>query len=341
MSHAMTWYQLSDTGMMALSASENAPSSTAVSDSDYIANTPQQIAPNLRALAYGDGFFTTMGVHNAHLLWPSYHQARLHSHCPALQLTITPEVEQRLWQQLQQFAATIDHGMIKLIISRPTQNLRGYAYSTLACDNEALIWIGVMKTAPLAQQTARFLPIKQGSDSKCSEQIVLQQSPIIAKCLQSQLASLPEPLAGLKSLNRLDGVMIAGELQRHKQQNSELAEGLVADMGGNWVEGVMSNVFYQLKSKPDATNSQQTSLNWYTPPIVHSGVRGIMRQVIMDRLARQGIPAQERLLRDEDLGQIESMFFCNGVRGVIPVQQLWFQDEQFQLSLAPFNKKFV
>ena len=349
MSHAMTWYQLSDTGMMALSVSGNALSSTA--DSDYLATPVQQIAPNLRALAYGDGFFTTMGVHNAHLLWPSYHQDRLHSHCQALQLTITPEVEQRLWQQLQQFAATIDHGMIKLIISRPTQNLRGYAYSTLASDNEALIWIGMMKTAPLAQQTAQFLSIKQvpikqvsikkGSDSQCAEQVVLQQSPISAKCLQSQLASLPQPLAGLKSLNRLDGVMIAGELQRHKQQNPELAEGLVADMSGNWVEGVMSNVFYQLKPKPDATNSQQTSLNWYTPPIIHSGVRGIMRQVIMDRLARQGIPAQERLLRDEDLAQIESMFFCNGVRGVIPVQQLWFQDERFQLSLAPFNKKFV
>ena len=335
MSHAMTWYQLSDTGMMALPASENAPSSTPVSD--YVVTAPQQIAPSIRALAYGDGFFTTMGVHNAHLLWPSYHQARLHSHCQALQLTITPEVGQRLWQQLQQFAATIDHGMIKLIISRPAQNLRGYAYSTLASDNEALIWIGVMKTAPLAQQTAQFLPINQGSDSQCSEQIVLQQSPIIAKCLQSQLASLPQPLAGLKSLNRLDGVMIAGELQRHKQQNPELAEGLVADMGGNWVEGVMSNVFYQLKSKPDATNSQQTSLNWYTPPIIHSGVRGIMRQVIMDRLASQGVSVQERLLRDADLSQIESMFFCNAVRGVIPVQQLWFQDERFQLSLVPIK----
>lgn len=350
MSHAMTWYQLSDTGMMALSASENAPSSTAVSD--YLATASQQIAPSLRALAYGDGFFTTMGVHNAHLLWPSYHQARLHSHCQTLQLTITPKVEQKLWQQLRQFAATIDHGMIKLIISRPTQDLRGYAYSTLASDNEALIWIGVMKTAPLAQQTAQFLSIKQvsikqesikqGSDSQCLEQVVLQQSPIIAKFLQSQLASLPEPLAGLKSLNRLDGVMIAGELQRHKQQNPELVEGLVSDMNGNWVEGVMSNVFYQLKPKPDATNSQQTSLNWYTPPIIHSGVRGIMRQVIMDRLASQDVPVQERLLRDEDLSQIESMFFCNAVRGVIPVQQLlWFQDERFQLSLAPFNKKFV
>ena len=335
MSHAMTWYQLSDTGMMALPASENAPSSTPVSD--YVVTAPQQIAPSIRALAYGDGFFTTMGVHNAHLLWPSYHQARLHSHCQALQLTINPEVGQRLWQQLQQFATTIDHGMIKLIISRPAQNLRGYAYSTLASDNEALIWIGVMKTAPLAQQTAQFLPINQGSDSQCSEQIVLQQSPIIAKCLQSQLASLPQPLAGLKSLNRLDGVMIAGELQRHKQQNPELVEGLVADMGGNWVEGVMSNIFYQLKPKPDATNSQQTSLNWYTPPIIHSGVRGVMRQVIMDRLARQGVPAQERLLRDADLSQIESMFFCNAVRGVIPVQQLWFQDERFQLSLVPIK----
>lgn len=335
MSHAMTWYQLSDTGMMALPASENAPSSTPVSD--YVVTAPQQIAPSIRALAYGDGFFTTMGVHNAHLLWPSYHQARLHSHCQALQLIITPEVGQRLWQQLQQFATTIDHGMIKLIISRPAQNLRGYAYSTLASDNEALIWIGVMKTAPLAQQTAQFLPINQGSDSQCSEQIVLQQSPIIAKCLQSQLASLPQPLAGLKSLNRLDGVMIAGELQRHKQQNPELVEGLVADMGGNWVEGVMSNIFYQLKPKPDATNSQQTSLNWYTPPIIHSGVRGIMRQVIMDRLASQGVSVQERLLRDADLSQIESMFFCNAVRGVIPVQQLWFQDERFQLSLVPIK----
>ena len=336
MSHAMTWYQLSDTGMMALPASENAPSSTAVSD--YLATAPQQIAPNLRALAYGDGFFTTMGVHNTHLLWPSYHQARLHSHCQALQLTINPEVGQRLWQQLQQFATTIDHGMIKLIISRPTQDLRGYAYSMLACDNEALIWIGVMKTAPLAQQTAQFLPINQGSDSQCSEQIVLQQSPIIAKCLQSQLASLPEPLAGLKSLNRLDGVMIAGELQRHKQQNPELVEGLVADMGGNWVEGVMSNIFYQLKPKPDATNSQQTSLNWYTPPIVHSGVRGIMRQVIMDRLASQGVSVQERLLRDEDLNQIESMFFCNGVRGVIPVQRILFQDHVLELSTTIYLK---
>ena len=345
MSHAMTWYQFGDTGMMALSASENAPSSTAVSD--YLATASQQIAPSLRALAYGDGFFTTMGVHNAHLLWPSYHQARLHSHCQALQLTITPKVEQRLWQQLRQFAATIDHGMIKLIISRPAQNLRGYAYSTFASDNEALIWIGVMKTAPLAQQTAQFLSmqvsmkqesIKQGSDSKCSKQIVLQQSPIIAKCLQSQLASLPKPLAGLKSLNRLDGVMIAGELQRHKQQNPELAEGLVSDMDGNWVEGVMSNVFYQLKPKPDVTNSQQTSLNWYTPPIIHSGVRGIMRQVIMDRLARQGVPVQERLLRDEDLGQIESMFFCNGVRGVIPVQQLLFKDHILELSTSIYLK---
>ena len=343
MSHAMTWYQLSDTGMMALSASENAPSSTAVSKSDSLATAPQRIAPNLRALAYGDGFFTTMGVHNAHLLWPSYHQARLHSHCQALQLTINHEVNQKLWQQLQQFATTIDHGMIKLIISRPAQNLRGYAYSTLASDNEALIWIGVMKTEPLAQQTARFLPIKQvsikqGSDSQCAEQVVLQQSPISAKCLQSQLASLPQPLAGLKSLNRLDGVMIAGELQRHKQQNPELAEGLVADMGGNWVEGVMSNVFYQLKPKPDATNSQQTSLNWYTPPIIHSGVRGIMRQVIMDRLASQGIPAQERLLCDEDLSQIESMFFCNGVRGVIPVQRILFQDHVLELSTSIYLK---
>lgn len=340
MSHAMIWYQFDEAGLRDLSLtdveSSIAPANT-TSSSSY---QSQPLGPSLRAVAYGDGFFNTIAVYDGHLLWQSYHQARLHSHCQALQLTLATEKEQQLWQQLQQVAATIQHGMIKLILSRPTQKLRGYAYSDQVCDNEALIWVGVMKSAPLAQHQASFLSANLPQQSQSGD-VLLQQPPLIAKCLQSQLASLPKPLAGLKSLNRLDGVMIAGELQRHKQTHPQLAEGLVSDLDGNWVEGVMSNVFYRLKPKPDAANSQQTSLNWYTPPIVHSGVRGVMRQVIRDRLASQGIAVQERLLRDEDFSQIESMFFCNAVRGVMPVQQLWFQDQRFQLCLTPFNTKSV
>ncbi|SUD91955.1 aminotransferase class IV [Psychrobacter phenylpyruvicus] len=334
MSHAMTWYQLSDAGMNTLTPS--VPASSAISSSSH----NDIIAPNLRAVAYGDGFFSTMGVHNGKLLWQSYHKARLMGHCQALQLTIPPTVERQLWNELHQFAATISEGLIKVILSRPAQSLRGYAYSTQAADNEALIWLGVMQTATLAEHTAQFLSGDLDNDQSLGQQ-VLQQPPIIAKCLQSQLASLPQPLAGLKSLNRLDGVMIAGELQRHKQHNPELAEGLVADMSGNWVEGVMSNFFYRLKPALNTDGQDADSDVWYTPPIEQSGVRGVMRQVIIDKLAKLGAPAKLRYLRNEDLSQLEAMFFCNAVRGVVPVQQLWFQDERFQLSLAPFIKNSV
>ena len=329
MSHAMIWYQLSDAGMSALTPSDFSSSSTSSSSNHDV------IVPNLRALTYGDGFFTTMGVHNAQLLWQSYHQVRLQNHCQALQLTISVHAQQKLWNEIQQFAVTINHGIIKLIISRPAQTLRGYAYSTLAADNEALIWVGVMQTEPLAQQMAQFLSLKPNSESQDAAQVLLQP-PIIAKTLQSQLASWPQPLAGLKSLNRLDGVMIASELQRHKQQNPKLAEGLVSDMNGNWVEGVMSNFFYRLKPKLATEDDDSAADVWYTPPIEHSGVSGVMRQVIIDQLAKLGTPAQLRYLRSEDLKQLEAIFFCNAVRGVIPVQQLLIDGELLQLSLASF-----
>src|SRR5699024_11990060 len=55
-----------------------------------------------------DGFFSTMGVHNSQLLWPSYHQARIMGHCQALQLTVSANIEQQLWTEIRQFAATIN-----------------------------------------------------------------------------------------------------------------------------------------------------------------------------------------------------------------------------------------
>ena len=66
-----------------------------------------------------------------------------------------------------------------------------------------------------------------------------------------------------------------------------------------------------------------------------------MRQVIIDQLAKLGTPAQLRNLRSEDLSQLEAMFFCNAVRGVIPVQQLLIDGELLQLSLASFIKNSV
>jgi 4-amino-4-deoxychorismate lyase len=47
-----------------------------------------------------------------------------------------------------------------------------------------------------------------------------------------------------------------------------------------------------------------------------------MRQVLMDSLAETDKPVIMRSVGDNDLPQISQMFFCNAVRGVMPVSSL-------------------
>jgi 4-amino-4-deoxychorismate lyase len=163
---------------------------------------------------------------------------------------------------------------------------------------------------------------------------VIQQAPSRAVCLSSQIAVLPPTLAGLKSLNRLDNVLASGELEQIKTRSpdTEIGEGLLRDMSGQWVEGVMSNVFYQLSGSHTTRSGQQEDANknrnyltdgqWYTPPMTQSGVAGVMRQVLIDSLAETQNPVIMRSVGDNDLLQISQMFFCNAVRGVMPVSKL-------------------
>ena len=185
-----------------------------------------------------------------------------------------------------------------------------------------------------------------------------------AVCLSSQLACLPPSLAGLKSLNRLDNVLASAELQGIKAQelkshplqanylsaNHEpnIGEGLLRDMSGRWVEGTMSNVFYQLsdsrvvespsselinppntnKGNANKGNANKTHANdlmqgqWYTPSMAQSGVAGVMRQVIIDELSTTKYPVVVRSLQDKVLPQLQQLFFCNALRGIIPMSSL-------------------
>lgn len=334
MSQVMQWYQLSclDTGLSRCGSSAHDQSNTAVLH-------PEPCPPSLRGMAYGDGFFTTIGVYHAQALHLSYHQARVSSHCQALFIDLPQSAQDILWQTIKSKAADIQHGIIKIVVSRMAQPVRGYGHASDLQSNTALVWIGVTQTPPLASQQALFLDQQQGSHlSHSTDSVILRQPPITATSLTSKLASWPKPLAGLKSLNRLDGVMIAGELQRIKQAQPEIAEGLVQDMNGNWVEGVMSNVFYQLHSDAHDTSPMG---QWYTPPIEHAGVNGTMRQAIMDRLDTLNKPVMLRALNDEDLTQVSSMFFCNAVRGVMPVEALILGGQRLELSLSVFSSNSV
>ena len=288
------------------------------------------LSPDNRGLAYADGFFTTMGVMDGLILWADYHYQRLISHADALQLDIDCEA---LLAVLKIYAQQLEQGMLKLVVTRAAQDIRGYGYAPSESGSACEIWL---KPAVMRVSTAVQLSLPDGN-------LVPMQSNASAICLSSQIACLPPPLAGLKSLSRLDNVLASGELQRIKAEPlaanvaKSLSEGLLRDMSGHWVEGTMSNVFYQLADEPLSESETHSSRyegvdnnhenyltmgQWYTPSMDQSGVAGVMRQVIIDALSATEYPVVIRSLSDEDLPRLTRLFFCNALRGIMPMSSL-------------------
>lgn len=292
----------------------------------YPNSASDQITLDNRALAYGDGFFTTMGVTGGTILWESYHQSRLINHALALQFDL-PIAE--FWEKVKSSAENLNEGIIKLIVHRDVQNVqavRGYGFSTDHQGRACQVWL-----------KASAAKIATKSYWQLDDSINIPIQPFgEAICLTAQLAQLPKPLAGVKSLNCLDNVLAAGELQRFKLAQPNLVEGLVRDLNGNWVEGVMSNVFYQLADDNSDLDNNYFSGQWLTPPIEHSGVNGVMRRVIIDKSQKSGQPIILRKLKNEDLPNLTKLFFCNAVRGVMPISKLWLSQDSV-VNLAEFT----
>ena len=287
-----------------------------------------------RGLAYGDGFFTTMGVIDGQILWSDYHHQRLISHANVLQFDLDSDV---LLIILKTHAKQLQQGMMKLIVTRAAQAIRGYGYTSSESGSACEIWL---KSSAMIISTAEQLSRDNGS-------FVPVQPASKAVCLSSHIACLPPPLAGLKTLNRLDNVLASAELQAIKASTSlsstelnsaDIGEGLLRDMSGCWVEGTMSNVFYQLL-EPTSSKLQSSKFEshldinkndlnyltqgqWYTPSMAKSGVAGVMRQVLIDALSASKTSVIIRSLKDEDLPQLSQLFFCNALRGIMPMSSL-------------------
>ena len=311
-----------------------------------------------RGFAYADGFFSTMGVCQGQILWASHHRQRLLSHAMALSLTLDVPM---LMQQLIERALGLGDGIIKVVVSRVSQPVRGYGW----INGDSVVDITETKTAIFTQTNNlqqnfinQLLVDKLMAGQSLSFDDLPKQPIGDAMCIHQQIACLPKPLVGLKSLNRLDSVLVTGELERHRQKQSTLVEGLVQDVMGNWVEGVMSNVFYQLAEpisqidKQQSDNQPQHKINanlnsknnvrtniklnhahWHTPPIIQSGVSGVMRQVVMDTLQSQGKKVNERRLTNADLANLSALFFCNAVRGIIPIARLYIDGRWYELRV--------
>ncbi len=103
-------------------------------------------------------------------------------------------------------------------------------------------------------------------------------------------------LVGLKTLNRLEQVL----LKQEADQQGWL-EALVSDVQGNIVEGVSSNCFIRINDQ------------WITPELRYNGVHGVMRAKILSLMQQYQVKCEQRCVEMHELGQIQSIFFCNAL----------------------------
>lgn len=127
---------------------------------------------------------------------------------------------------------------------------------------------------------------------------------LAAGICETRLGSSPA-LAGLKHLGRLEQVLAAAEVAA-----AGWDEGLMLDEAGLVVEATRHNLFFLRDGR------------WLTPPVSRCGVAGVMRALVLECLARAGIPGGEASLRYDALNEIDAMFLCNAVVGVKPVARL-------------------
>ena len=119
-------------------------------------------------------------------------------------------------------------------------------------------------------------------------------------------------LAGLKHNNRLEQVLARAEWF------DEFQEGLMLNLNEHVIEGTMSNLFI--------VKDQVI----YTPEIKLSGIKGVMRQVIMQIAGLHNISIKEIIVSRDFVLAADELFLTNSVIGILPIVQL--QDKSYPLG---------
>ncbi len=240
-----------------------------------------------RGLHYGDGLFETLAVFGgACPHWPAHYQ-RLRTGCERLAIPV-PE-EGLLQREVAQAAKGESKAVIKLIVTSGAGG-RGYARPA-SLDTTRMVmrydWPGY--------------PVEHW------------QNGINLRLCQTRLACNPA-LAGIKHLNRLEQI-----LARNEWQGNAYAEGLLCDLDGYVIEGIMSNVYVVRDN------------NIYTPAIQNCGVSGVMRGWILAHAPALGFKVIETGLSIDDIKQANEVLLSNSLIGLWPVKTF----ETCQLQPGP------
>lgn len=247
------------------------------------------IAATDRGLAYGDGIFSTIKVeYGVVQLW-NYHLQRLQLGAQRLFFPVIDWflLEKEVNQVALQHIGQAQH-IIKVIITRGSG---GRGYSSLGCDT------------PVRIISSHTYPSFYQSWQNEGINVVLCQ----------QVLSCNKQFAGLKTLNRLEQVLI-----KHELESKNALEGIVCDNDGFVIEACTANLFIY-------KNNQ-----WVTPRLYNCGVAGVQRRHILAVAKQADISIAEVKLRVDDLLSAQALCLTNALMGIIAVKK--FQSYSYPKS---------
>ncbi len=127
----------------------------------------------------------------------------------------------------------------------------------------------------------------------------------ITVVMLEQRLSENESLAGIKHLCRLEQVL--GQLELG---DSNADEGLMMSTSGNVIGGTSRNLFALIGRRV------------VTPALHSAGIRGVMRQAVMEQCSALGLEVEESALRPTALEQAGELFMTNALVGIQSISRL-------------------
>lgn len=236
-----------------------------------------------RGLQYGDGFFTTAQIKSQSIQLWDLHLKRLQE-CQAR--LFFPALD---WQQLTEYCAHIackhEQGVLKIVITRGGGG-RGYAPPAQA---QPTVIVSV------SDFPKRYKGLKSSGITVGLSQVQLGHQPL---------------LAGLKTLNRLEQVLI-----KQQAQYLNVDDVLVTDINNEVIETSVGNIIAYKNN------------HFYTPKLDKCGIKGVYLRHLEQH--NNIIPIRMSL---EHLQDMEVLIVCNSLMECIHISQ--FNHKTYESNIA-------
>ena len=231
-----------------------------------------------RGLHYGDGLFETIACNGTHAQFIDDHLDRMQHGARVLGIAF-PDRQLFLDDIGSLLNSSSVASVIKLILTRGSGK-RGYR------PQHEHVATRICMLGALPEYLDRW-----------------QRDGITARMCKTPVSVNPG-LAGLKTLNRLENVLAAGEL------GTDIDEGIMMDVDGRVIEGTVSNLFAVIDD------------SLVTPDLSRCGIAGIVRAQIIDIAKTSAMKIEIRNMGRDELMSASELFVCNSLIGVCAVRQL-------------------